>query len=62
MIRLAHQYGWDEVLWFAAPALLGWLGLRWANQRATAAEAEAKERKRRMEAEAGPAADEPVDD
>ena len=62
MIRFAHQFGWDEILWFAAPALIGWLALRSANKRATAAEAAAKERKRQADADEAATADEALDD
>ncbi len=34
MITLAHQGGWDEVLWFLLPALAGWWAIRWAGRRA----------------------------
>lgn len=40
MIVFAHQGGWDEVLMFAVPALLGWWALRWAERRAKAKKAE----------------------
>ncbi len=33
---LAHQGGWDELLLFAVPALLGVGALRWAEKRARA--------------------------
>lgn len=39
---LAHQGGWDEVLWFLLPALGGWWAIRWAGQRATARAEEGK--------------------
>ena len=31
---LAHQGGWDEILYFAVPAALAIYGLRWAERRA----------------------------
>ena len=31
---LAHQGGWDELLWFAAPILLVMLWVRWAERKA----------------------------
>ena len=31
---LAHQGGWDEVLYFAVPAVLAILAVRWAERRA----------------------------
>ncbi len=34
MSLLLHQGGWDEVLMFIVPALLGWWALRWAERRA----------------------------
>jgi hypothetical protein len=39
---LAHQGGWDEVLWFILPALAGWWAIRWAGTRATERAEEAK--------------------
>ncbi len=32
--QLAHQGGWDEILWFVVPAGLAVLALRWAERRA----------------------------
>ena len=31
---LAHQGGWDEFLYFAVPAVLAILAVRWAERRA----------------------------
>lgn len=31
---LAHQGGWDELLWFAVPILIVLSGVRWAERRA----------------------------
>ncbi len=31
---LLHQGGWDEVLYFAVPAILGFFGLRYAEKQA----------------------------
>ena len=38
---LAHQGGWDELLWFAVPVLLVLTWLRWAEKRARLRQAEA---------------------
>ena len=41
---LAHQGGWDEVLYFAVPAIVAILAVRWAERRARSrAEEEEKE-------------------
>jgi hypothetical protein len=31
---LAHQWGWDEILYFAVPVILALLWIRWAERRA----------------------------
>ena len=43
---LAHQGGWDELLYFGVPAVLAILAVRWAERRARrrAEEAEDEER------------------
>ena len=40
---LAHQGGWDEFLYFAVPAVLAILGLRWVERRAARRRAEEQE-------------------
>ena len=34
MFVLLHQGGWDEVLYFAVPVVLGFFGLRYAEKQA----------------------------
>lgn len=36
MFVLLHQGGWDEVLYFAVPVVLGFFGLRYAEKQAKA--------------------------
>lgn len=49
---LAHAGGWDELAYFAVPAVVAILAVRWAEKRA----------KRRFEQEKADAADSPNDE
>ena len=40
---LAHQGGWDEIAYFAVPAVLAILALRWAEKRAARRHADEQE-------------------
>jgi hypothetical protein len=39
---LAHQGGWDELMWFSVPVLLMLTWVRWAEKRAKLRKSEAK--------------------
>jgi hypothetical protein len=40
---LAHQGGWDELLWFSLPVVIVMVWLRWAEKRARDRQAETEE-------------------
>ncbi len=42
LLFLAHQGGWDELLWFVGPAVLILAWARWAGRRARFRRSEAK--------------------
>jgi len=43
MLRfLAHQGGWDELMWFSVPVLLMLTWVRWAEKRAKLRKSEAE--------------------
>jgi hypothetical protein len=55
LLRLAHQGGWDELLWFAAPIVAVFAWVRWAERKArTRAVDDSRHRGEPGEATAGP--------